>query len=70
MFRFIIISVLIYTILFVLARKAPWAIRWIGDLPGDLRVKQEKNILYLPFSSMLLISLSIALVITLIKHFL
>ncbi len=70
MFRFIIISFLIYTVIYILARRAPWLIRWIGKLPGDLSVQQENSVLYLPFSSLLLISLSLALLITLIKHLL
>ncbi len=69
MFRFIIYSFLIYIAIYYLARKSPWLIHWIGKLPGDISVRQDKNnILYIPFSSMLLLSLSLALLITLLKH--
>jgi len=71
MFRFIIYSFLIYVAIYFLARKSPWLVQWIGKLPGDLSVKQDRNnVLYIPFSSMLLLSLTLALLITLLKHIL
>lgn len=68
MFRFLAITAIIYLILVMVAHKAPWLLRWIGKLPGDIRVKKKRNVLYLPFSSMLLLSLGITLLIMLLRH--
>ncbi len=43
---------------------------WIGKLPGDIRVERENFKFYFPFTTMLLLSLAVTLIINLIKKFL
>lgn len=40
---------------------------WFGNLPGDIKIKRENLTLYIPLSSMLLISLTISLILWLLK---
>lgn len=45
-------------------------LRWIGHLPGDIRVEQDNFRFYAPITSMILFSLLLTVIINLIKKFL
>lgn len=38
-------------------RWAPWLLSWFGNLPGDIRHQGERTSVFLPITSMLLISI-------------
>lgn len=38
-------------------RFAPWLLSWFGNLPGDIRHEGERTSVYIPITSMLLISI-------------
>lgn len=40
---------------------------WIGHLPGDIRIESENFKLYIPITTMLLISIVLSLIIYLIR---
>ncbi len=42
---------------------------WLGNLPGDVRIEKGNFRLYIPFTSMLILSLVISLIFRLIKKF-
>lgn len=42
---------------------------WIGRLPGDIRIERENFRFYFPFTTMLLLSIIVSLLIRLIKRF-
>ncbi len=42
---------------------APRTLAWFGNLPGDIRVRQEGFSFYLPLASMLLVSLLLTLLV-------
>ena len=44
-------------------------LRWIGRLPGDIRIERENFRFYFPFTTMLLASAMISLLIRIIKRF-
>jgi Protein of unknown function (DUF2905) len=44
-------------------------LRWIGRLPGDIRIERENFRFYFPFTTMLLVSVIISLLIRIIKRF-
>jgi hypothetical protein len=46
------------------------ALRWFGRLPGDIRIERESVHLYLPLTSMLLVSVGLSLVAYLVRRFL
>ena len=45
-------------------------LRWIGRLPGDIRIERENFRFYFPFTTMLLTSVVVSLLIRIIKHIL
>lgn len=48
---------------------ASGAFSWFGRLPGDLRIKGENTRVYVPITSMLLVSLALTVVLNLLRRF-
>ncbi|MCW3073462.1 MAG: hypothetical protein JWP69_531 [Flaviaesturariibacter sp.] len=45
-------------------------LRWLGRLPGDIRVERENFRFYMPLATMLLLSLVLTVIVNLIKRWL
>jgi hypothetical protein len=45
-------------------------LNWIGKLPGDIRVEKENFRFYFPITTMILLSLTVTIIINLVKKFL
>lgn len=48
---------------------APKLLGWFGHLPGDIRLERDGFRLYFPFTSMLLLSLGLSLLLNLLRWF-
>jgi len=57
-----------FLVLGVLMHYVPWTLNWFGKLPGDLHIKREQSEIYIPFVSMLIVSLLLTLLINLFKR--
>ena len=44
---------------------APWLISWFGKLPGDIRIEDEKKLVFIPITSMIVVSIILTLIINL-----
>ena len=44
---------------------APWLINWFGKLPGDIRIEDEKKLVFIPITSMFVVSIILTLIINL-----
>lgn len=44
---------------------APWLINWFGKLPGDIHIKNEHRSVFIPVTSMIVISLILSLLLNL-----
>ena len=42
---------------------APWLFSWFGKLPGDINIKRESVSVFVPITSMILVSLVITLLL-------
>jgi Protein of unknown function (DUF2905) len=42
---------------------------WFGHLPGDIRIERETVRIYIPFASMIVISIVLTLLLNLISRF-
>lgn len=49
-------------------RWAPWLVSWFGNLPGDIRHEGERSTVFIPITSMLILSLVGSLVFSLIRR--
>jgi hypothetical protein len=52
----------------VLLQYAPWLFGWFGKLPGDLRIETANGKIFIPISSMLIISIALTLIINLFRR--
>ncbi len=41
---------------------APWLISWFGKLPGDIRIEGGKRFVFIPITSMFVVSLILTLI--------
>lgn len=44
---------------------APWMINWFGKLPGDIHIKNAHSTVFIPITSMIVISLLLTLLLNL-----
>ena len=63
----IIIGALLF-FLGVIVQFVPWLISWFGKLPGEIRIESERGKIFIPITSMLIISIIITLLINLFKR--
>ncbi len=47
---------------------APWLLGWFGKLPGDIRVETGSLKLFVPITSMLLVSLVLTLLLNILNR--
>lgn len=47
---------------------APWLFGWFGRLPGDIRIESGRSRVFIPLTSMLLISLVVTLLLNLFRR--
>ena len=53
----------------VIVRFAPWLVSWFGKLPGDVRIESDSTRMFIPITSMLVVSLLASLVLGAISRF-
>ena len=44
--------------------------QWIGKLPGDIRIERGNTKVYFPFTTMILFSILVSVIVQLVKKFL
>ena len=44
---------------------APWLLSWFGKLPGDIRIENTHSFIFIPFSSMIIVSLLVTCLLNL-----
>jgi hypothetical protein len=44
------------------------AISWLGRLPGDIRIERTSTRVYVPITSMLLVSIALSLVLAIVRR--
>ncbi|HEY8220226.1 MAG TPA: DUF2905 domain-containing protein [Methylobacter sp.] len=42
---------------------APWLLNWFGKLPGDIRIENEQRFIFIPITSMLIVSVILTLIV-------
>ena len=47
---------------------APWSLNWFGKLPGDIRIETEQGKIFVPITSMLIISVVLTVVLNIFKR--
>lgn len=68
MAKWLMLVGLVCIVVGALLQYAPWTLNWFGKLPGDINIKLERGGVYIPFTSMLIVSVLLTLLINLFKR--
>jgi hypothetical protein len=63
--KLMMLAGLILLVLGLVMNYAPGLIHWFGRLPGDIRIGDEHKFLFIPITSMIVISLILTLLVNL-----
>lgn len=47
---------------------APWTVNWFGRLPGDLRLGSGNTRVFIPITSMIVLSIVLTLIVNLLRR--
>lgn len=50
----------------LVVRFAPWMVSWFGRLPGDIRIERDTTRVFIPITSMILLSVLASIAATLL----
>ncbi len=67
MARWLIIAGVLLVAAGLLLHFAPGALNWFGRLPGDIRIETERTRIYIPITSMIIVSIILTLLIRLFR---
>ena len=65
--RWLIIAGIILLVTGVLLHLAPGIFKWFGKLPGDIRIEREGGKIFIPFTSMILVSIVLTILANLFR---
>ena len=68
MARWLMIAGTVLLVLGALMHFAPWTLNWFGRLPGDIRIETENSKLFIPITSMNIISVVLTILINLFRR--
>jgi len=67
--KILIIAGVLLFVLGIILTQAPWLLSWFGKLPGDIHYEGENTQVFIPLTSMIILSILLSLVIALFKRF-
>ncbi len=69
MARWFIITGILLIVIGIVLYFAPSVFNWFGKLPGDIRIENENNKVFIPITSMILISIILTVIVNLVRFF-
>ncbi|HET8711328.1 MAG TPA: DUF2905 domain-containing protein [Spongiibacteraceae bacterium] len=66
--RWLIVVGIVLIAIGSLLQFAPWALNWFGRLPGDIRIESERGKIFIPITSMVIISIVLSLLLSLMRR--
>jgi hypothetical protein len=68
MARWFVIAGIILIATGLLLHFAPGAFTWLGRLPGDIRVETGRTKIFIPITTMIILSLILTLIVRILRH--
>ncbi|MFO7529936.1 MAG: DUF2905 domain-containing protein [Marinobacter sp.] len=68
MARWLVIAGLILVLLGAILHFAPGLLNWFGKLPGDINIRSENSRVFIPITSMIIISVLLTIVLNLFNR--
>ena len=66
--RWLILSGLLLVAIGLVLHFAPWLLNWFGRLPGDIHLQSGRTRVFIPITTMILVSLLLTLVLNLLRR--
>jgi hypothetical protein len=66
--KLIIYAGLVLILVGAVVQYAPWLVSWFGKLPGDIRIQGDKGGVFIPLTSMIIISVVLTIIVNLLKR--
>ena len=66
--KLIIYAGLALVVIGAIVQYAPWAVSWFGKLPGDIRIQGEKGGVFIPITSMIIVSVVLTILVNFLKR--
>ena len=66
--RWLIIAGCVLILIGAILHFAPWMLGWFGKLPGDIRIGSEKHKIFIPITSMIIVSIVLTLLVNLFRR--
>ena len=66
--KWIIYAGVLLVIIGAVVQYAPWAISWFGKLPGDLRIQTGSGRVFIPITSMIIVSVVLTVLVNLLRR--
>lgn len=66
--RWIIIIGAVLVVIGTILHFAPWLLSWFGKLPGDIRIETEKSRIFIPITSMVVISIVLTVLLNIFRR--
>ncbi len=70
MARWIILTGVIFIIVGIILQMFPGLMNWLGRLPGDIRYESGSTRVYIPITTMLLLSILLTIAVNLLRRLL
>jgi len=68
MARWLMIAGAALLVIGALLHFAPWSLNWFGRLPGDIRIETENGRIFIPITSMLIISVVLSVLLNIFRR--
>lgn len=59
---------LLLVVIGAIAQYAPWAVSWFGKLPGDIRIETDNGRVFIPVTSMIILSVVLTILVNLLRR--
>ncbi len=68
MARWLIVAGAALLLLGIVWHYFPWLLNWFGRLPGDIRIESERSRVFIPITSMVILSVVLTVLINLLRR--
>ncbi|WP_313479166.1 DUF2905 domain-containing protein [Stutzerimonas kunmingensis] len=68
MARWLIVAGAALLLLGIVWHYFPWLLNWFGRLPGDIRIQSERSRVFIPITSMVILSMVLTVLINLFRR--
>lgn len=63
--KFLAVIGVVLVVIGLAVNYAPWLINWFGKLPGDIRIEGERGFVFIPITSMVIVSVILTIIVNL-----